>query len=232
MVEGYASDDGFRWMAEQARELTGRAPSHLVLTHYHGDHTGGLRAAGASGDLRILATGPTRDRVRERNADPPEEVLAGVGRLDTRRPTEIDLGDRTVLVVPRRGHTASDVTVEVVDPPVVFCGDLVWNRMFPNYMDARPSRLGRSVGLLRAREARIWVPGHGPLAGPRELDRYLELLEHVESAARSAVEAGWSAAEAARRFSLPPILAEWTLFSPRYPEVALEAWMDELSEGD
>ena len=32
-----------------------------------------------------------------------------------------------------------DVTIELEDPSVVFYGDLLWNRMFPNYRDTMPT---------------------------------------------------------------------------------------------
>lgn len=229
VVEGFGSDAGARWMAERARELTGRRPTHVVLTHYHGDHVGGLAGAAAVGGAEILATPVTRDLVRERGGDPPVAILDSVRPLDTRRPTEIDLGDRSVVVVPRRGHTDSDVSVEVQDPRVVFCGDLVWNGMFPNYVDASPGRLGMAVRLLRERDAAVWVPGHGALAHRSDLDRYVALLDHVEDTARRALEAGRTAEEAAAAMEVPAELGEWLLFNPRYFEVALGAWMRELA---
>ncbi len=229
VVEGFGSDAGAAWMAERAEALTGRAPTHVILTHYHGDHVGGLRGAAALGDPEILATAATRDLVRERGRDAPEAILDRVRPLDGRRPTEIDLGDRSVVVVPRRGHTESDVSVEVQDPRVVFCGDLVWNGMFPNYVDASPGRLGMAVRLLRERDAAVWVPGHGALADRADLDRYVALLDHVEDTARRAVEAGRSAEEAAAGMEIPGGLGEWILFNPRYFEVALGAWMAELA---
>ncbi len=42
VVEGFGSNDGAQWMAEAARKLTRRDPTHVVLTHYHGDHSAGL----------------------------------------------------------------------------------------------------------------------------------------------------------------------------------------------
>jgi len=70
-----------------------------------------------------MATPVTRDHSRS-NPDPPNEILNLATPLDTIRPTEVDLGDRSLIIVPRRGHTASDVTIEISDPSVVFCGDL------------------------------------------------------------------------------------------------------------
>ena len=228
VVEGFGSDAGAEWVVGQARELTGRAPTHVVVTHYHGDHTAGLRGVRALGDPEVLVTERTRELVSERNPDPATEVLDAARVLDTRRPTEIDLGGRSVLVVPRRGHTDSDVSLEVTDPSVVFCGDLVWNHMFPNYMDAIPSRLSLAVRLLRERGADTYVPGHGSLADGTALDRYVELLDDVEAAARRAVEAGRTAEEAGAAYSIPSSLGEWTLFNPGYFARAIGAWMTEL----
>ena len=229
VVEAFGSDDGARWMAEQAIRLTGRAPTHVVLTHYHGDHTGGLRGAREVGSPAILATPVTRDDTRQ-NPNAPNEILNRATPLDTIRPTEIDLGDRSLIVVPRRGHTDSDVTVEVTDPSVVFCGDLVWNEMFPNYIDATPSRLTQAVRLMRATGADTYVPGHGPLADQAALDRYIDLLDDIEAAARDAIEAGMTAEEAGAEYRLPAGLSDWHLFRADYFARAIGAWMEELGQ--
>lgn len=227
VIEAFGTDAGARWMAEQAQRLAGHAPTHVVLTHYHGDHTGGLRGAKEIGAPAILATPVTRDDSRGNN-DPPNDILNRATPLDTIRPTEIDLGDRSLIVVPRQGHTSSDVTVDLTDPSVVFCGDLVWNEMFPNFIDATPSRLSQAVRLVRLGGAETFVPGHGPLADREALDRYLSLLDHVEDAARRAIAEGMSAEEAGARYALPESAAGWTLFNPVYLERAIGSWMEEL----
>lgn len=228
VIEAYGSDEGARWMAGQAKALTGREPTHVVVTHYHSDHTSGLRGAFETADVKLLATPVTRDEVRDRNQDPPAEILAGATALDTRRPTEIDLGDRSVVVVPRRGHTDSDVSLELPELGVVFCGDLVWNRMFPNYVDAIPSRLTQNVRLLQAMRSTTYVPGHGPLADAEDMRRYLVLLGDVEDAARRAMEKGMTAEEAGAAYKIPDGLGEWILFNPAYFGRAIGAWMKEL----
>lgn len=228
VIEAFASEAGARWMVEQAIRLTGRAPTHVVVTHYHGDHTGGLSGAMEDGERGLLSTALTRDLTLERNRDAPSEILENAQEIDGRRPTEIDLGDRSVIVVPRRGHTGSDVTLEIPEQGVVFCGDLVWNSMFPNYVDAAPSRLTQAVRLIRLRGAATYVPGHGPLADNAALDAYIGLLDDVEAAARRAIERGMSADEAGQEYRLPSGLEEWTLFNPGYFGRAIGAWMTEL----
>jgi glyoxylase-like metal-dependent hydrolase (beta-lactamase superfamily II) len=228
VIEAFGSEVGARWMAEQATRLAGRPPTHVVLTHYHGDHTGGLAGALSESEPEILTTAATRDLRRERGQGAAAELVARARVIDAGRPTEIDLGDRSLIVVPRRGHTDSDLTIEIPEQGVAFCGDLVWNQMFPNYVDATPSRLTQAVRLIRARGATTYVPGHGPLADDAALDRYLDLLDDVEGAARRALERGASAEEAGEAYRLPSGLEEWTLFNPGYFGRALGAWLAEL----
>jgi glyoxylase-like metal-dependent hydrolase (beta-lactamase superfamily II) len=230
VVESFASEEGARWVLEQAERLAGAPPTHVALTHYHADHAGGLRGVETAETL-VLATGVTRDLVRDRGNDPPLDILAGVEVLDGRRPTEVDLGGRSVLVVPRRGHTDSDVSVELSDPSAIFCGDLVWNAMFPNYVDATPSRLSADVRLLRQLGAETYVPGHGPVADAAALDRYVDLLDDVEAAARRAIERGVTAEEAGAAYRIPERLGEWTLFNRGYFARAIGSWIAELGAG-
>lgn len=227
VVEAFGSDEGAAWMMQQARRLTGRHPTHVALTHYHADHTGGMRGVVAEAPAEFLATPVTRDEARQ-NSNAANPLLNRATPLDTIRPTEVDLGDRSVLIVPRRGHTESDITIEVTDPSIVFCGDLVWNGMFPNYVDATPSRLTQAVRLIRASDATTYVPGHGPLADATALDRYVELLDHVEDASRRALDAGITAEQAGAEYTLPAGMEEWVLFNPAYFSRAIGAWMHEL----
>jgi len=236
VIESFASPDGARWMAEQARKLTGRRPSHVVLTHFHGDHTGGIAGFADEEAPQILATTVTRNLVQQSDAlgdgdtgSLKARMLADVTIVNPVSATRIDLGGRTVRIVPREGHTPSDLTIEVDDPSVVWCGDLVWNRMFPNYRDAIPSRLSRDVRALVREAGTIYVPGHGPLADSSDLERFIEVIDTVEIAARDAFDRGVTAGQAAQEFSLPDSLGEWVMFSPRYYEVALGAWERDLN---
>jgi glyoxylase-like metal-dependent hydrolase (beta-lactamase superfamily II) len=226
VIEAFASADGARWIADEALRLTGRRPTVGVVTHFHGDHCGGLAGYQAeAGNVAVRSTAKTRELL---GAQPvlPEATLPETGAELT-----LDLGGRTVRVTSRTGHTASDVTIAVDDPAVVWCGDLVWNGMFPNYVHATPSLKAASVrGLLRNDAAR-YVPGHGSLAERSDLERYLALLDDVEARARAAIGRGDPLEQAADAYRIPPALGEWVMFSPRYFRVAFEAWRRELAGG-
>jgi len=231
-IEAFNQPQGAEWLANKARELTGRWPTHVALTHYHADHANGVAGylvANAHPDLR--ATQRTRDLVVERNkpADPARvAALDHVTLLASDQPTTLDLGGRVVRVVPRRGHTDSDVSIELDDPSIVFCGDLFWNAMFPNYVDAIPTQLAQSVRDLRRPGDTLYVPGHGALGKAADYDRYTAMLGEVERAARAAYSRGVTTDTAATAFTLPQSLGDWTLFSKTFYNRAFEAWYKEL----
>lgn len=233
-IEGFYQPAGARWLAERAVELTGKQPFGVVLTHYHADHANGIAGYPLlDGKSRLVAaTSTTRDLALARNAPADEErtgILRGVKLLATEVETKIDLGGRVVRVVPLDGHTPSDVTLELDDPSVVFAGDLVWNAMFPNFVDATPSRLARAVRALRRERDTVYVPGHGPLGRAADVDRYLDMLGEIERAARAAKSAGKTTAEAANGYALPKSLGDWAMLNPAFYERAFAAWYRELA---
>ena len=237
IVEGFASEEGARWMAETARSLTGKWPTHIVLTHYHGDHSNGLAGYEADGARPIfLSTGQTRADLEARSQErgersPALATLFGdrVELVEGEAAFLLDLGGRRLRITPRSGHTRSDLDVVLEDPRLVWCGDLVWNGLFPNYMDATPSELSRHVRALLEEPAERWVPGHGSLADRKALETYLALLDDVGAAARRAIAAGTPIEVAARDYCPPAGLGEWVLFSPGYYEVAFGAWEREVA---
>lgn len=228
-IEGFFMPRGATWLAEQARTLTGRWPTHVVLTHYHADHVNGLAGYATGGRApRFLSTPVTQDQALTRNQPADSARSASLRTAGSLTEGPIDLGGRKVRITNLKGHTDSDSVVTLEDPAITFCGDLVWHGMFPNYVDARPSVLASSVNALK-RKGATYIPGHGPVGRDAEFDGYVAMLGVVEEAARKAHAAGTPATEAANAFALPPSLGEWTVFAKAFFERAFAAWYQELS---
>ena len=178
------------------------------------------------------STARTRDLVIEKNQPADASRAAAIKDailVTATEPSTLDLGGRVVKLVPRTGHTDSDVSLELEEPSLVFGGDLFWNGMFPNFVDAVPTKLAASVRAMRRAKDTIYVPGHGAVGRAPEYDRYVAMLGEVEQAARKAHAAGRSAADAGAAFSLSPRLGEWALFNRVFFARAFEAWYKELS---
>lgn len=234
-IEGFMQPAGAQWLSDRCRELTGQWPSHVLVTHYHSDHTNGVSGYfSADRKPTVHSTGATRDQVRDRNkpADPAREhALAEALVIDAGAEGTIDLGGRTVTVLPRAGHTASDVALVVEEANLVFGGDLLWNGMFPNYVDTTPTLLARSVEGLRRAGTPTYVPGHGPVASTADFERFRAFLAEIERQAREGRRRGIEPAALAQEYTVPAALGEWTLFNKSFIETAFKAWYRELGPG-
>lgn len=237
VIEGFFRAAGAEWLARQARALTGRWPTHVVLTHYHVDHASGVAGYQLEGAApSVHATAPTRTLALSGGPVAPakdaalERALADVVVLPTDRVTRIDLGNRVLTLQPFSGHTASDIAVHDADARLTWSGDLVWYRLFPNFTDATPTQLTASVRALATRASAprsVLVPGHGAVLPADGMATYLGLLESLEAAARAGHTAGKSAADAAAAYKVPPALGEWMASTPSVTR-AMTAWYREL----
>ncbi|WP_082820970.1 MBL fold metallo-hydrolase [Gemmatimonas phototrophica] len=236
VIEGFYREAGAQWLAQQARALTGRWPTHVVVSHYHVDHASGVGGYALDGarpqlhvteETRAAALGGTP--VAPARSEALSRAFADVVLTRTTGETRLDLGDRTVTLEPVRGHTASDLVVHEHDAALTYSGDLVWNGMFPNYVDARPRALHANVNRLVALVSKrhLLVPGHGAVADLAAMTRYRGLLDSLEQAARTGFAAGRSPQETAAAYVVPLSLGDW-MASKTSIERAMGAWWREL----
>ncbi len=242
VIEGFNTFEGGKWASEMAHKLTGRAPTHVVLTHLHGDHSNGLSGYLASNGDRpqIITTDVTRTMLAERSAEQQPDAKAGEttqlrntitlpdALVSAEAETRIDLGGKIVRLVPRAGHSPSDLTIELESPNVIWCGDLVFNGTFPYYGDALPSKLSASCKAMITDKSARYVPGHGSVASHADLMPYIEMLDHVGDAAKRAFEKGTPASDAWQAYEIPARLGEYRRFRPDVYRFAFVAWEREL----
>lgn len=232
-IESFMQPKGATWLAKQSKKLLGEWPTDVVSTHFHGDHTSGHKGYFVDGNKpKVWLTEFTRTSAEKSFAAQKMEGndFENVSVIDTKKGAVVDLGNRKINLVNRSGHTNSDVTIEVVDPKVVWCGDLFFNRMFPNYGDAIPSRLEKYLDMITAEKEATYVPGHGPLADLAAMQQYKSLLQFVREAATKAFEAGDEIDASVKSFKLPDSLSKWIIWSPDNAKRAYTAWYRELKD--
>jgi cyclase len=107
-------------------------------------------------------------------------------------------GKRDVQAVEGAGHSESDSVVFVGETEVLFAGDLVTVRTHPDLSGGSLPRWVTTLERIQRIEAKVIVPGHGPVGTPDavgELQQYFATLE--------------SLAEGDDPVPIPPEYAEW-----------------------
>jgi len=173
VIDTRVSERQGREIRDDLRELTHDPVTLVVNTHWHHDHTFGnhvFRPATIWGHERT----PPRlrefgERMRAELAEGLPELAADVAEVTIDPPDRVfsehaavGIGDRRVdLRYLGRGHTDSDIVVEVRDAGVLFAGDLLEAGATPYFGDGYPLDWPETVSRLAELAVGPVVPGHG-----------------------------------------------------------------------
>lgn len=213
----------------QAVESISKLPIRYVInTHMHPDHVLGNIAFkdlkpeyvahhNMARALAIRAKGyldADRERLGEQAFAGTEVVLP---TRPIKEPTEIDLGERKLRLVPRQtAHTNNDLTIHDLTTNIMLTGDLIFAKRMPT-LDG--SILGW-VKVLEAFEQENFnqlVPGHGPaLIAKADAIRPLKTyLTTVIDGVRKAIKDGKTITDAVKTVGLSE-KANWVLFDDNH----------------
>lgn len=212
----------------EIRKITNLPIRFVVNTHYHLDHTGG-NAVFAELGATIVAHRNVRSWLRSENMkffpDARPEQKARVESLvlpDEVYSDAVDiyLGSRLLQVRYMLGHTGGDSVVIVPDANVVFGGDLIWQKHFPNLIDANTADWIKTLEKLQAdHSSATFVSGHGDLASPEDVRNFHDYLVTLRDDVAKAQAQGKSSQELSDLVSaqIKEKYADWSFqqFIPR-----------------
>ncbi|MGZ3147495.1 MBL fold metallo-hydrolase [Lentzea chajnantorensis] len=183
LVDTTSTEARNRALLASVATVSDAAPNYVVNTHHHGDHTFGNWLVPSS--TVIVAHDACRDEVLTAGLL-AAQVLTGpdYGHLEVRPPSltytsslTLHLGDRVVeLHHPGPAHTRGDTVVWLPDERVLFTGDLVFAGGQPFLAEGSISGYLSALEFLRAFDAEVLVPGHGPLLRGADIIRVLDDL--------------------------------------------------------
>lgn len=171
--------------AEIAR-VTPLPVTHVIVTHYHADHVYGLqffKDAGATviahRDARIYLNSDTaalrlkasREELfpwidEQTRLVPADRWIAG--------PTTLTIGGVDFLLQPAGpAHTPEDLVVWLPDRQLLIAGDLVFRGRVPFVGQADSGPWIEALDTLLKFDARVIVPGHGPVSESARADLQL-----------------------------------------------------------
>jgi cyclase len=178
---------------EEIRRFSSLPIRYLVVTHYHGDHTGGNAIIGK--DAHIVSQENCKASMLKNLK--PEETPESIGAPQETFEKEmtIRLGDETVkLIYLGPAHTSGDTVVIFEKAKVIHAGDIFFNGM-PPYIDVGDgSDTGNWVNIIGKLGEKYpdyqVIPGHGSATTMVEFVKFAEYLRYLRKKVGEAVKAG------------------------------------------
>jgi ribonuclease/clavin/mitogillin len=188
---GLPDDDSIRSRLDYLKALGEPRVGLIAVTHHHFDHVGGARLLREATGGRI-AMHPEEERLlREMLERPPRDdgpreqyVRREVARINVDEPLAggdaIKVGRLTLRVLDTPGHSAGHVCFFLEEEHVLFAGDNVLGlgtTAIPPPPEGDMARYVESLKRMKALDAALLCPGHGPLVHQPER-KIQELIDH------------------------------------------------------
>jgi cyclase len=210
LIDTCSTEARTRRLLDTIRSLTDAPIRTVVNTHHHGDHTHGNYLTAPA---PIIAHRRCRELLKATGIMYYEEafIQPDWGSLQFAAPTitfesRLDLwtDDRLVELhyIGNVAHTTNDVVAWLPAERVLFTGDLVFNQGTPFLLMGPIQGSLTSLDTIRSFDARVIVPGHGPVCTTPDLDIIERYLRMIQAVAADAVDAGLSPLDAARNVDL------------------------------
>lgn len=211
---------------EAIGRLTDKGVTHLLLTHYHGDHVFGSQVFE---DCEIVGHRLLMERMEYLLGEDwaPENLEKMLEDLRRRSPERAWLyeglrivlptktfedsfilgdGEITVEMIHTGGHTAGSSIIYIPEERVLFAGDLLFAKTFPWAGDetADPDRWIEAFETILGMDVEKIVPGHGPLSDKDEVEKQLSFFKAVRGEMKRLIEEGATMEEAVKHDRYPP----------------------------
>jgi glyoxylase-like metal-dependent hydrolase (beta-lactamase superfamily II) len=204
------------------RQITSLPITHVILTHAHWDHLGGLGALTAGG-ATVIAQANFPDELRNQNSGPPPFryllPAGGSHRIQitadqlVSEPEKLAVGGVEFALIPiAGGETHDGLIVHLPGREVVFTGD-----MNMPYLGAPFFAEGSAEGLFEAMEAvmalrpRLLVHGHTGLTAAYTIEAFpglLAALRDLHDTVQTAITSGTTLVEILQLNHMPEVLRD------------------------
>ena len=222
-IDAGTTEETARTALQALRGVTSRPITHVILTHAHWDHVGGLGALLES-KPQVIAQAAFAEELRIVNGTGVRFKYffgtSGSGRRYDVRPHHVVRepetlmvgGTRFVLYPAHGGETADALLIHVPDRGALFVGDAFMPYLgAPFVAEGSAEGLFETIGLIRSLQPRVLVHGHPPLTDiftVESLPAIEAALRELYQRTRAAVGEGRTLVEILHDNVLPASLRE------------------------
>jgi cyclase len=180
-------------LKEEIAKLSSQKIQYLLITHYHGDHTGGNAIIGK--EAQIISHVNCKKTIVANLK--PEESEEGIGAPQKTFESDLTVpfGDENVKLVHfGPAHTSGDAVVIFQDAKVLVVGDLFFHGM-PPYIDVNNGSDTKNWVTLIETLCEKYpdfkvIPGHGKVTDMAEYLKFAHYLKYLRKEVAAAIEAG------------------------------------------
>ena len=178
MVDTGIDVDKTREFRKFAEKTTERNFQHVIITHYHGDHTFGTNVFK---DCEIISTQVTRDILAQKVEDDYKDKDIILPNKTFSGEYELKEGNRTIKIIETNGHTRGSAFVYLPEEGAILTGDLLFADMFPFAGDptVNPYEWIDALQKMIDLKPNIVIPGHGNISSVVELKSQKEMLVNL-----------------------------------------------------
>lgn len=180
-------------LKEEIAKLSPEKIQYLLITHYHGDHTGGNSIIGK--DAQIISHKSCKETVVANLK--PEETEKGIGAPQKTFETDLTIpfeDEKVKMVHFGPAHTSGDSVVIFENAKVLVMGDLFFHGM-PPYIDVNNGSDTKNwVALIETicekyPDFKV-IPGHGKVTDTEAYLQFARYLKYLRTEVAAAIKAG------------------------------------------
>jgi cyclase len=188
------------FIAEAKKVSGGKLFSELIDSHHHGDHVAGNQFFVPT---PILSHPYCRDEVVKAVANTPATWPKAEGQADGTEvrklvPPNVTFEDNLVYYIGGNrvefrfvgpAHTWGDMVAYLPERKILFAADLAFFYLIPYCHNAYVSKWMESMEKVLKMDVDTIVPGHGPVAGKKELNDSLEYFRFLKTEVKKRYDA-------------------------------------------
>jgi glyoxylase-like metal-dependent hydrolase (beta-lactamase superfamily II) len=218
---------------EKIEHLFAQNVSHVIYTHYHGDHTFGsspfrnaeiISSKNTSNNIQIGYHNDWKAGLEEEDplVTEPIEILKPSVTFDSSH----SLSDEELEIQIRKlgGHTSGSSIIYFPNEKMMFSGDLIFHKTFPYGGDPTcdVDLWIEALRTIKTYNVDKIIPGHGPvIRNKHDIDHYIKFFENVRETIKEGIENYKPLSQIDKLIEVPEILVD---AAERRKEVSVERW--------